>query len=61
MNRVNWKPVRKIIAAALGGATSTGVIAIADWLGLEVNASLAALVAALCATLAGYLMPAVPK
>lgn len=54
---MNWKPLRKIIASALSGLTTTGVITGLDSVGVTVDQGWAALIVAAATVLAGYLVP----
>jgi hypothetical protein len=55
--KISWRPLRKIVAAALSGVTATGVVAFLAESGVDVPASVGALVTAAAAVVAGYLVP----
>lgn len=56
--KINWRPIRKIVAAALSGITATGVVTFLAESGVaELPLSVGALVASGAAVLAGYLVP----
>lgn len=55
--KVNWKPIRKIVAAALSGITATGAVTFLAESGVAVPSGVGALVAAVAAVAAGYLVP----
>jgi hypothetical protein len=57
MKSISWKPLRKIVAAALSGVTATGVVTFLAETGVDVPASVGALVTAAAAVVAGYLVP----
>jgi hypothetical protein len=56
-NKVNWKPIRKVVAVGLSAVTSTGLLAIAHALGLALDPTLSAAIVGVAGTVAGYLMP----
>lgn len=58
--RVNWTPIRKIVAAGLSGLTTTGVVALLDNFGVHIDQALAGGIVGLAAVAVGYLVPS-PK
>lgn len=44
----------KVLFAALGGVTATGVAAVADAFGVKLDPSLTALIVTVCASVAGW-------
>lgn len=54
---MNWKPVRKVVAAFLSGLTTTGVVAFLAEVGVTLPPGVASLIVTGAAAVAGYLVP----
>lgn len=55
--KLTWTPIRKIVAAALSGLTTTGVMALLDGVGVHIDQALAGGIVGLAAVAVGYLVP----
>lgn len=58
MKNLNWKPLRKIVAAGLSGVTASGVVTFLSESNIaEVPVGVGTFIAAGAAVAAGYLIP----